>query len=1511
MLTVSSRPPDFADRKFYISQSSRVHDAIDIAHLEAAQRGHDSLYKMALWDVSQNVDRFKVVFGIAPCLTPSGQDFASNRQHTLNGSQLLLLQGMPLDRLLLANETQKDLQNLAGNAMSTTVIGASLISAIISGSSAFRTRSPADRQPSVTRELDDASVSMLSRPDLLEHTRLQPGSYRHLDMAELGMEASLSARMCGCEGNKAIGRAFIRLCSACGHTACSSCAGNPKHVYTQVVSRDSRTQKPDEFIKRWRSKLPARLKFDSFPDVPCLLSSMQADDPILRTYLKVVKNLQMSSQYFCISNYLRQQHVWKVVYSSPNATLELQINHKTRWLLFVKCPPDIPGDSPLREFLKSPIAQGDVKGSLLDVEWELRIPRNKAYLLRLSGSPERTSSWRSRLGLADYKEETVPMMIRFQSDNQDLKEITGEYEHLPHCGTASNSLYKKTRGREDLYLFLDPNPIGRSDHDSFVFSHDINRKHYGDSRSILARMDPSWRPWHVEDEDMREVNTTIPAVWLPATIELGADCVSLDVGYLKEGSLDGLAFQDCSQSPLIVLDVFMRERIPIESLSDYYWALERSRSLPLCSSWQSVRSNNLTHCSCAPQYPRLLWSVNGKGVATAQEDRKSAATFERALKTRPQVFQIIARNESTTTRVQVGINVMSMIHRARGRFANSKIVDTSWRLTTDYADVAAQSFAKFRLLSNAEDPPNISTAAPKYLRGTQLQSMSWMATQELGRDVTVTESEEEIHASLGWRIEARAQTTCTVRGGVLADHPSFGKTVTTIALIESEFEQFTPEELISQNRTLAKDSPVLLESAATLIVCPPHIAQQWKSEFEKFLDVHQQEAYKILLIEDYDQLECLTIEDVLESRVIIVSWKLFADEEYITALADFTAMPEPAMTSRRAFDAWMTRTMDALPNQLAVHQTQPYQRFRELTDNLLDDRLQQADFKAIIPLKVQHGSAYQSFRATQSTSKAPNPSKAKDKATSKPKAKGTKRTTSVPLIHLFRFNRLVVDEYHYLNEAKATKNLMAAVGIKKAASHKRWVLSGTPALANFSDVDEIATFLDLKLGRDFFGNGTVTTLTERVRRGDQTDAEKFLSQTQVMSHQWHLARHERAQEFLDLFVRQNEAELQHILCSEELLPVELNAAHHAVYLELSQHLISQRMQVKKVNKKSSSDRNDRLNGSLDGSGSAEEALLKSALLFETEDGKSGIEILMTKRSQQLQSTQSELQKLLAGFEGLMIVETRRRGKDKKNKATAEPSIVDLYGHFKQDITKHNWLGDEEASQRVRELLMKAAQAPKLSFSELKDVSEIQRVRLVKQRLSTLREVALEYAHRTRSKRFIDSIQAHLQSQTGNLDSLKCSSPGCDGIASLDQLHSITHCGHTACVNCLKARLDDESCVSPGCNSLTSDGSLIRMSDLGSSEDESKGQTFGNKLKTIVQLIQALPSDDQGIIFAPNEEIIGILETILDHYGVSYHSPSRNKRTSAKIMEDFKTNNSPKTMKKLLILNLGSESAAGV
>ena len=102
-----------------------------------------------------------------------------------------------------------------------------------------------------------------------------------------------------------------------------------------------------------------------------------------------------------------------------------------------------------------------------------------------------------------------------------------------------------------------------------------------------------------------------------------------------------------------------------------------------------------------------------------------------------------------------------------------------------------------------------------------------------------------------------------------------------------------------------------------------------------------------------------------------------------------------------------------------------------------------------------------------------------------------------------------------------------------------------------------------------------------------------------------------------------------------------------------------------------------------------------------------------------------------------------------------------------------------------------------------------------------------------------------------------------------------------------------------------------MSDLGLNEGQTASHSLGKKLDAIIDILEKMPKADQGIVFAPNEEVINILEKIFKQYKISYISPSHSRRAAlAKLVEEFKSNNST-TKKKLLILNLGSESAAGV
>ena len=87
--------------------------------------GYDALHHSLWWNVSQNVGRTDVIPrpGITGCITPGGENFGPHRGRCILGYEKLLLGGIPVDKLLLGTETEVQLSDLAGNAVSKTRAG--------------------------------------------------------------------------------------------------------------------------------------------------------------------------------------------------------------------------------------------------------------------------------------------------------------------------------------------------------------------------------------------------------------------------------------------------------------------------------------------------------------------------------------------------------------------------------------------------------------------------------------------------------------------------------------------------------------------------------------------------------------------------------------------------------------------------------------------------------------------------------------------------------------------------------------------------------------------------------------------------------------------------------------------------------------------------------------------------------------------------------------------------------------------------------------------------------------------------------------------------------------------------------------------------------------------------------------------------------------------------------------------------------------------------------------------
>ena len=91
--------------------SQRQCDLMEILHASALRdtESHDSSFSSYYWNISQNAGKEKhrsAVSGIAGCVTPGGNMFLPHLGRPLLGSEKLMLQGIPLFRLLLGNETE-------------------------------------------------------------------------------------------------------------------------------------------------------------------------------------------------------------------------------------------------------------------------------------------------------------------------------------------------------------------------------------------------------------------------------------------------------------------------------------------------------------------------------------------------------------------------------------------------------------------------------------------------------------------------------------------------------------------------------------------------------------------------------------------------------------------------------------------------------------------------------------------------------------------------------------------------------------------------------------------------------------------------------------------------------------------------------------------------------------------------------------------------------------------------------------------------------------------------------------------------------------------------------------------------------------------------------------------------------------------------------------------------------------------------------------------------------------
>jgi hypothetical protein len=513
------------------AQTERVVDLLDISTLRVAKEGIDSGFKAIIWNVSQNVDRQAGYSktALAPCLTPNMIPWVTNRGGPVTGREALALQGIPVRELLLTSETEDQLADLAGNAMTTTVVGATMLAAF---HVALKTIPEGDDAMASAEEERAAGASQPApAARIVGEEALEP---HDLDLAKVSTAAlekvlqlaERSSRHCVCEGQSGTAEKPILECQACGYRSCTTCGGRPEHVYEPCTTH---RLEPSTFEQQFKELLPMRVQIAGIDSsaLDALRAKAEANgkgeakqsdwDLWTEAVLRAVDNMEFRFRY------LKRQSTWTAVYEAPSATLECWLrNPSPEWRLSVKAPPSEPVNSRLRSLLRHPVARMrlDIAGQdMLSGKWELCMPTQQTFSVTMTGGGELVPTWEAALGLqGEFVGKTrwsqLTLDVPPEANRALDRSLSGTYTLLPSCGQAQSSLHVKEStevGQPPLYFFLDPSRCGNPKDDRYVFSTSNERLDYTAERDVVASFTPKWRE---SDTPSESIEMTVDGGWV-------------------------------------------------------------------------------------------------------------------------------------------------------------------------------------------------------------------------------------------------------------------------------------------------------------------------------------------------------------------------------------------------------------------------------------------------------------------------------------------------------------------------------------------------------------------------------------------------------------------------------------------------------------------------------------------------------------------------------------------------------------------------------------------------------------------------------------------------------------------------------------------------------------------------------------------------------------------------------------------------------------------------------------
>ncbi|TGJ88702.1 hypothetical protein E0Z10_g120 [Xylaria hypoxylon] len=920
-------PYDRIDRLIIKGQNDRALDCVDIYYLRClcarletlagnakAQKGstgwgpmqYDIKFKSQIFDLSQNIDRGQISrnFGITGCLTPRGMNLITDQGRLVSGFEALNLQGLPLRDLDLTGESQDELRDLAGNAMSTTVVGAALFSLLLAINIHGNSVDPLPLSKISMKDQAVLSYQPLYRPSSMEPTSEQTSwSSTREPLCDVQLVIDISKRCrryCYCNGGAKYSTDELVCCKVCNITRCTNCAGNPKHQFGPPLSIKDPIMNdtaPQELMELFPTAL-TNIISDAINHIPF---HPDFREPELQSMLLD----SLRSAIFYYTRVLISETV-TICYSAKDSNFSFHLqavasDRGVTWYLFLdpwsRCGQvlskklGIPAGQMLRPFGRVCIYPS-TNGFIPEQNaWEFWVFKKIPFKVELA-QPRPGSIEIKGTPLAN-----VPVAAR-----ANIQSIVGIYDHHPECDAAEDSLHAAIQDSK-RYLFKDPTRIGLTQEDCYIISDECRLLENHEFRDFCVKFPPPWTP----REARLSLEAFIEGYWetaavyhthSQATFENSLVSYTRKAGYRAIPSSSELQLNECHgvrTLASVCIDSNMLDDT-FMTLSKYERAGPDNWAVVLRSDYsalfdllapvnvnlrgiESITSSTFTK-SCeryCPSLPDVHWMEKAI-VATKLSDRNAREPYRLSCEIRAYEEELRKSGEPLQVAVNIKdsengngwkevkanyeVNVDLLVHRAANHFPRPKDhsgvlpiraeVDIK-RGSLIIPNLKFESFGK----SLRRLPGGSCRESTEYselfigghaLTEQQRTSLSWMLDRERNPPpFTEREIEECRSDPLNLRVLAVAKRDVSRAGGILADDVGYGKTVVTLALMAAE--QYCDQKSRQERRDNGEGTSAL---AASLVFVPKHLVNQWRDEAAKFLGWKSPD---VLVIKSYSNLQ--------------------------------------------------------------------------------------------------------------------------------------------------------------------------------------------------------------------------------------------------------------------------------------------------------------------------------------------------------------------------------------------------------------------------------------------------------------------------------------------------------------------------------------------------------------------------------------------------------------------------------------------------------------------------------